>query len=453
MKRGKKAAIVAISYLSAAALVLGVLAWTEHRRAETWETNAANDDQRAFGQLVTAVGEVDNALQKSLYVTSPSLAGAICAEVFGKALTAQAAVSALPFSSQELERTDGFLSRVGDYALALSRGALAGRGLTEEERENLRALSDAAEVLSLNLKELQGGLQDGSLSLRELRQAGATLSAGTEGPGWVGDRLSLMEREFPELPSLIYDGPFSEHLTGQAPRALEGLPEADENEARKAAADFLGLGRGRVYATGAVAGDLPCWGMAADDEAGATVYLSVTKQGARVLGMLSSRPVGSARVTVEQALETAGRFLSAQGYSDMAETYHMTRSGVLTVNYAWRQGDVLCYSDLVKVSVALDSGRVCGFEAKGYLTAHCHRELPEMAVDAGTAQGAVPEDLEVLAVQTALVPSDGKYETLCHEFKCADASGRHCIVYVNAQTGQQEKILLLLEDENGTLTI
>ena len=113
----------------------------------------------------------------------------------------------------------------------------------------------------------------------------------------------------------------------------------------------------------------------------------------------------------------------------------------------------LCYSDLVKVSVALDSGKVCGFEAKGYLTAHCHRELPEMAVDAGTAQTAVTEDLEVLAVQTALVPSDGKYETLCHEFKCADASGRHCIVYVNAQTGQQEKILLLLEDENGTLTI
>ncbi|MBR4425800.1 MAG: germination protein YpeB, partial [Oscillospiraceae bacterium] len=74
-------------------------------------------------------------------------------------------------------------------------------------------------------------------------------------------------------------------------------------------------------------------------------------------------------------------------------------------------------------------------------------------VDALQASATVPEDLEILAVQTALVPSDGQYETLCHEFKCADAAGRHCILYVNVQTGRQEKVLLLLEDETGTLTL
>ena len=47
--------------------------------------------------------------------------------------------------------------------------------------------------------------------------------------------------------------------------------------------------------------------------------------------------------------------------------------------------------------------------------------LPEIAVDALQASATVPEDLEILAVQTALVPSDGQYETLCHEFKCAAA--------------------------------
>ena len=31
--------------------------------------------------------------------------------------------------------------------------------------------------------------------------------------------------------------------------------------------------------------------------------------------------------------------------------------------------------------------------------------------------------------------------------------GQHILVYVNAQTGQEEKILILLEDESGTLVI
>ena len=131
----------------------------------------------------------------------------------------------------------------------------------------------------------------------------------------------------------------------------------------------------------------------------------------------------------------------------------MKQGGILTVNYAYRQGDVLCYSDLVKVSVALDSGRVCGFESRGYLSAHCARDLPAPAVSAEQARAAVPDTLEVLAAQTALVPSDGKVETLCHEFKCAAPDGRHYIIYVNALTGVQHKILILLEDESGSLTL
>ena len=454
--RRNKRAILAVSYLLAAVLALGWLAWTEHARAERWERTASNGYQRAFGQLVTAVGEVDSALQKSLYATDSGMTGAVCAELFGKALCAQAVVSALPFSSQELEKTDGFLSRVGDYAYCLSRGAMRGQALTDEEREALRALSDTASVLAMNLYELEAGLQDGSLSLTELKQTGATLSRteGGESPAWAGDQLSLIEREFPEVPSLIYDGPFSEHLTGRAPRALEGLSEIDEETARRTAAELLGLPRSRVYSTGELGGEIPCWGRAADDVNGATVYLSLTKQGGQLLSLLSSRPAGPASVPAEEAEAAAKRFLAAAGFPENREpSYHMTRDGVCTFNFAWRQGGVLCYSDLVKVSVALDNGRVCGFEAKGYLMAHCERELPGIEVDAETARAAVPAELELLAEQLALVPSDGEYETLCHEFKCADAQGRHCILYVNALTGGQEKILLLIEDESGTLTL
>ena len=65
----------------------------------------------------------------------------------------------------------------------------------------------------------------------------------------------------------------------------------------------------------------------------------------------------------------------------------------------------------------------------------------------------MPGSLTILSSQLALIPTGGEYEVLCHEFKCQNESGGHVLVYVNAQTGQQQKILLLLEDESGTLVI
>ena len=453
-KRSRAASRLAFIYLSAAALTLGVLAGVQYERAQRWQRQAQNQYQHAFDELVTAMGEMDAALEKSLYATTPNMVNAVCTEVFGKAMTAQMSLGALPFYSEELEQTSGFISKVGDYAFSLARTAADGGAYTPEQLETLRALSDTAGVLSDNLEGFRTELQEGTLQLGELDAASrALLLTEEERIPALGDSMRLIEQEFPEVPSLIYDGPFSEHLSGRTPRALEGLPEADAEHARDAAARFLSVPRTRIFPTGECEGELPCYGFAADGQAGSSAYISVTKQGAQVLSVLSSRPIGTAAVSTESAVETAKTFLAQAGYRDMAETYHMTQNGALTVNFAYRQGDVICYSDLVKVSVALDTGKVCAFEAKGYLTAHCVREIPTPAVSEEDARRAVPDSLEILAAQPALVPSDGMYETLCYEFKCAAADERHYIVYVNALTGAQHKILILLEDESGTLTL
>ena len=103
--------------------------------------------------------------------------------------------------------------------------------------------------------------------------------------------------------------------------------------------------------------------------------------------------------------------------------------------------------------MALDAGRVVGFESEGYLMNHMARDLPAPAVTEAEAQAVVSPALTVLSHQLTVIPTGGEYEVLCHEFKCQDEDGRHVIVYVNAQNGLEEKILLLLEDENGTLVL
>ena len=205
-KRRRRTIRLAFIYLAAAVMTLGVLAGTQYERAQRWQREAANRYQHAFDELVTAMGEMDAALEKSLYATTPGMVNAVCTEVFGKAMTAQMSLGALPFHGEELERTSGFISRVGDYAFSLARSAAGGSVYEPEQLEALRRLSDTAGVLSDNLEGLRTQLQEGTLRMGELDEAShALLLTEKEAVPALGDSMRLIEREFPAGPAELRD--------------------------------------------------------------------------------------------------------------------------------------------------------------------------------------------------------------------------------------------------------
>ena len=448
----KRTTVRIITFLSAGLIVAGTLAFTGLRRARALELYARASSQRAFDELVTSVSELSNALEKCVYVTDPALESALCTQAFGRAATAQMAMGALPWSAQELENVSGFLSRAGDYAGVLSRTVGGNGGYSEEELQNLTELADTASVMRLNLQDMQARMMDGSLTMDEVCSAVASLGGGEDEAPLAGSAFRSMEAEFPELPTLIYDGPFSESRLHPSPVYLEGLGVADAADARGAAARFLGVGEEELEDLGEMGGTIPCWRFSCYADGGEyTVY--VTKQGGRVLSALSSRVPGKARLTVEEGLGAADSFLRQQKLEGMERSYHMLEDGVLTVNYEYVQDDAMCYPDLVKIGVALDNGSIVSYDAQGYLSAHRERELPEAAVTLRDAMDTVSPALTVRSHQMAVIPSEGGEERYCHEFLCRSQDERNYLVYVNAVTGAQEKILILLEDESGTLTI
>ena len=450
----RRARVLAISFAAAAFAVTGGAALRSHARAEAYRNIVNNTYQHAFAELTTAVAEMDAALQKSAYATSETLLAQLCTELFGRAMSAQMAIGELPYGNVELAQTASFAAKVGDYAAALARSNAAGGGTTEEEKESLRALAAASGQLSQMLQDLQADIRGGAVTLEDLEQAQARL-AQAQGTGGetAGSGFQNVEADFPEVPALIYDGPFSEHLsTRREPRALEGLEEVTQEEARAAAAEFMGLKPEIFTPVSAGEGPIPNWSFSAAVDGG-EVYIEVSRRGGKVTELMNSRPAGEASLTAEEGVAAAQAFLAERGYGDMEPTYFINQDNILTVNFAARQGEVLCYPDLVKVSVALDSGSAVGFEAEGYLMNHARRELAAPAVAEETARAVLDPALECLSHQLALIPTGGQYEVLCHEFKCRLESGQHYIVYVNAQTGSEEKILLLIEDESGTLTL
>lgn len=450
----RRVRVLAASFTAAAFAVSVGFGVQGYARAEDYRRQLDNGYRQAFTELTTAAGELDAALEKVAYATTPSLFASLCTQAYAKALAAQTALGELPYGNVELEQTAAFFAKAGDYAMAMARGAGAEGVCTDESRETLRGLAAAAGELSATLQALQLQLDGGALHPEDVAAVEARLAAAAEDGGQItgGSAFQTVEANFPQVPTLIYDGPFSEHLSSRTPQMLEGLPQVTEEEARRAAAAFAGL-RAEVFTrTSDGAGNLPAWGFSALADGG-ELYVEITKQGGQVLQMLSSRPVGEAALSRKEGVEQAAAFLDAHGYQDMAPSYFLEGDGILTVHFAPVLDGVYCYPDLVKVGVALDNGDVVSFEAHGYLMKHGAREPAAPAVPADQAAERVDSSLTVLSRQLALIPTGGEYEVLCHEFKCQNADGGHVLVYVNAATGQQERILLLLEDENGTLVI
>ena len=128
-KRRKQ--VLAASFLAGAFAVTAGFAVQGHARAAQYRRMLDNTYQHAFTELATAAGELDVALRKVTYATSPELFSALCAQAYSKALAAQSALGELPYGNVELEQTAAFLAKTGDYAMALARDAYGETACTE----------------------------------------------------------------------------------------------------------------------------------------------------------------------------------------------------------------------------------------------------------------------------------------------------------------------------------
>lgn len=447
-KRGR---IRAVAYTAFAFVILAGYCISIYQSSLNYQRTIANSYRRAFSQVVSSVERIDNAMQKEIYVVTPAMVSVLSAEIQTEASVAQQALSELPYANVELEQTAAFLSKVGDYASALARSATD--GLTEEESAYLETLSMAASQLRERLEALEIELNEGTTSLATAAEIEQRLSELTEDDSVLaGSTFENVETDFPELPTMTYDGPFSDHLASSDSKYLRGLSEVTADEAIAAAANLTGLRESVFTLTGEVNGEIPCYTLEAAVDGG-TLTVEVTKVGGIVLELTNSRSVGDRALSADDCADRAEDFLERCGFEDMEETYRYNNEGRLTVNFAYEDEDILCYPDLCSVTVAMDTGSVVSFECTSYVSNHTRRGFEPPVVTVEQARETISPKLQILKERLAVIPTEGEFEVLCWEFICQAENGQHYIVCINANTGAEQKILILLEDENGTLTV
>ena len=414
------------------------------RMANSYGQQLTYGSQRAMSQLVSELSQMDAALCKLRYASTPHSFQTISAQLMQSAENAKSAMSALSLEAGALDSTQKFVGQTGDFAYYLLSSSAEGLPVSEEHRAALDSLYVGSEEVTREIGTIKEQLDLGQLAYSNL------LTGGDHSSGGLSEGMQGVEQNFPKYATLIYDGPFSEHLSYQTPLLTEDLPKVSPEDAIAHAAAFSGLAitdLSLLYETENAV--LPAWCLAAED--GTT--LEVSKQGGLVFSYRQPRAVGYAMLTAEEAIANARAWLADHGYTNMKESYYALFDNTITINFAYTENDITVYGDLIKVTVALDNGTVIGMEARGYLMSHHSRTLPRPVISAEKGRAILSDRLEILAEGLALIPTGGQYEILCREYICRDADGSHVIVYVNAETGQEENIFFLVEDENGTLVL
>ena len=432
----------------AAALIWGI---NKQKSVKALETNIENSYNRAFSELTDYIDSIDIKLTKAQLAHTPAQLASISNDIFSEAAEAKSCLGQLPSSQVQLDKTSKFLAQVGDYTYVLAQTMIKGEEISEEQYATLAKLNEYASSLKENLSKIQADIYAGNIRLSEMNNRKKGNIAEADGGG-ILESMENVEKAFDEYPSLIYDGPFSEHIENRSPVMLENAAEISVEEAQKRAAEFLGEKGRKLQPTGSTENtQIPAYNFSAATGS-SSISVSITKKGGHVLYFLDNVSVGDAKIDVAEATERAMKFLEEHGVYNMVSSYYEKRDNVATINFAYSQNGVTCYSDLIKVRVALDNGTVVGMESNGYLMNHSERSLSEPKLSAEEAREKILPTLEVTPSGLALIPKDSLKEVLCYEFK-GNFKGRNFIIYINADNGREENILLLLESPEGILTV
>ena len=417
-----------------------------------YKTVSNNTYNLAFYELIDHMSDVENYLAKSLVTNEADYSTENLTYVWRSANLAEVYLSQIPISNEGLSNTQKFLNQVSEYTYSLSRKCIADQNITTDELNKLKDLYNYSAGVNTTLNQLSFEINNGTLNWEELSKDGSSLFA-TQVSNMSVDGFGSIEENLKEYDGLIYDGAYSEHITSKEKKGLIG-EEIDEEKAKQIAQNFAGKDNIKELNSLGLAenGNIKCYTIEIITNSNNNITMAISQNGGHIVFMNYNREVLEEKISVDEAGDKAIEFLNSKGYTNMQKTYTIKEYGIITINYAYEENEVLIYPDLIKVKVALDNGDILGIETTGYLNNHEKRNIDKTnIISKEEAIKLSNENLKIEETRLAIIPTEFETEIFCWEIK-GTVENRDFLLYVNAKTGKVEDILVIIQTENGTLT-
>lgn len=443
-----------IAALAALVLVAVWGGWQMVRRGRT-ETLLENNYQRAFFSLLGHTENIEILLGKLFASSTPHQVTMMLTNIWVQSSAAQENMGQLPFVKLDLARSNKFLAQLGDFARFLADKTARGKTIADDEWEELIRLHTATGELSARLHDLQSRLSRGGFRRLAPGEPAPGVARAQE-QGSLENGLQELDEFLQGVPSLLYDGPFSDHVEAREPVGLKG-DRITEEEAERLARAFIGGERVKDVTTTVkeIPGPIPKFSVVfgpMGQRPLRQITIDISKVGGKALWFLDGAQPDRAEIRVGEAIEKARRFLDEKGFENLVTTGSLREGNALVVSFVPVEEDVIIYPDLLKVRVSMEDGAILGFDAIPYYLSHRERNLPEPELTEEDIRDLVNPRLEIRRIRKALIPLPSLREVLTYEVRGLLEEDEF-LIYFNAVNGDEEAIMQVIETADGTLTL
>jgi len=354
-------------------------------------------------------------------------------------------LTALPLSHAAMSDTIKFCNQLSEYTLGLALLSASGDEPSAEALGELMQLKNHCTLLLGQLATARESMLTESLHM-------ATDASVFYDEAQL-DARPLEQVADPdhgmEYPSMVYDGAFSDARRTGAPRGLQRTM-ADQQQAVEIARQFIGAERVQSAEPGvSVGGVLPSHGVTLTLTDGVVINAEVTQQGGQMLWMMPERAAFEPKLTLEECTQAAQAFLSSRGYPPMEPGFYQVYDGLAVIDFIALQDGVLLYPDQIKLQLRMDTGEVVGLESSQYLMNHTQRAALAPALTQEQALANISPLLQVQRVRLCVIP-DGDGERLCYEITGLYGDQTY-MVYIDAATGEEADVLLMVDGAQGPM--
>lgn len=396
--------------------------------------------KRNFYELSSNINSLEVDMSKLVAVNEDSTKRDILSNIYSNCNMASNNLASLPISNSKIEKVNDFINTLGGYSYSLLTKVNNDQEFSTADYETINQLHGLSLELMTEYNRYLSNLEFDYKIIKDVNFANGESSSFNAG-------LTSST----EVPTLIYDGPFSDSVLN---KEIKGLPQngVSLEEAKSILEEslaFLNV-KGIEYVNESN-GDFYTYNFNVELE-NLTMFVQVTKLGGKIVDITTFGGGGEQQLTTKQSIDYAEDFATNLGFENMHQVWYAENGNIVYVNLAPIKNGVIYYSDLVKVKVDKRLGEVVAMEAKNYWFNHVERTLKNYQITFDSAQANLSDALTVTERNVALIPNKYVGETLTYEFVCTWKDYTY-YVYVDVETGKEVNVLRVVKTTSGDLIV
>lgn len=425
---------ILVSILSASTIVFLCLFLSFSVTSNKYRQTLENNYKKNFYEVASNINDMEIDISKIVATKDRGVVSTLLNSLHSNVNLTLANVNQLPITYDKLTNINMLLNKIGGFSQSLIEKVFDGDVLSDEDYTQINNIHTSVLSLKYDINNYYVKVHSDFEILA---------NADTKGASDFSSSLLNTESANSKVPSLIYDGPFSESVLN---KEIVGLSGEDISQAQA-----LDLAK-KLFETedvsyqGLVSGKFTTYNFYVNRGG---LNVAITKKGGLLLSVTSYGSSGQNTIDANEGVKVAENFARTVGLDNMYSVWTQACGNILYVNLAPIVNSCIYYSDLVKVKVDLVSSRVVGWEATNYATNHKSRVFTS-SITFREAEQNLSSILKVEERNYTIIPDKYVGEVSAYEFICSWKNYTYYI-YINSNTGAEANILRVIDTDNGEL--